>query len=323
MELYIEKDFLDNFYIDFDESQINKIAKKVITEYGNKRVFINYKIDEFEKLEDENEIFALISNTLPPIPVADIKTHLFEQSDFKQTLIFMNENEDWFEEAEKEGALCFSFDNYREKIEKIIDKLHYKIDLSIKFPGWENLLNVFKFINFNKVVITDGYILTVDHENKIESDIIKILQVLNDENYSCNIEILTKELNSPINNETRHIKEKAKKRYKYLKKQFSNKKMDFRILMYYNNDSYDFHDRTIESNFTLMDCGKGFRLEKNKKISNSQIISETIFEKYTYDRLKSHKNLRKKYFEKLAGRTLLLTNKDRRKYEEDFFIMYP
>lgn len=46
------------------------------------------------------------------------------------------------------------------------------------------------------------------------------------------------------------------------------------------------HDRVIATNFSLMDAGLGFNLLPYKT-TNSQIISETIFDKYTYRRLNS------------------------------------
>ena len=47
-----------------------------------------------------------------------------------------------------------------------------------------------------------------------------------------------------------------------------------------------------------MDSGVGFNLMPMKK-SDSQIISETIFEKYTYDRLKNLTKIQTAYLLKL------------------------
>ena len=61
---------------------------------------------------------------------------------------------------------------------------------------------------------------------------------------------------------------------------------------------FDFHDRIIQTNYSLTECGKGFNLSHSKK-SNSQIISESIFDKYTYNRLKNHRKMQADYFKKL------------------------
>ena len=48
-----------------------------------------------------------------------------------------------------------------------------------------------------------------------------------------------------------------------------------------------------------MECGKGFNIIPAKP-SNSQIISRTIFEKYTYNRLNRIQKNQKKYIDKLV-----------------------
>ena len=40
MELFIEKEFLDDFYIAYDSSSIDNAVKAIITNYGDKKVFI-------------------------------------------------------------------------------------------------------------------------------------------------------------------------------------------------------------------------------------------------------------------------------------------
>ena len=112
MELYIEKEFLYKFNKKYINKPVQKIVKEIFIEYGSKRVFVDYNTEDFKKLEEENSFFDLISNIIPPTSVDSINQHLFSNSDFKQTLVFANNKEDWFEKAEYNGALCFSFDNY-------------------------------------------------------------------------------------------------------------------------------------------------------------------------------------------------------------------
>ncbi len=297
MELYIEKEFLDNFYMDYNNDSIQQRVKNIFIGYGSKRVYIDFDINDFEKIENENEYFALICNTIPPTPVKSIKEHLFSKSNFEQNLIFMNKEHDWFLDAENKGALCFSFDNYKGKINEIIDKLHFKIDLSENFMGWEFLQN-FKTINFNNLVISDGYILSDKNRQKIEENIIPILKnLISDKKENINISILTKELN-PIKPEDKYKREKAKKRYGKLNSIFSNYKAKFFIILSDFPSDFVLHDRNISTNFSLIDCGEGFNLMPYKA-SNSQIISETIFDKYTYNRLKNIKKKQFDYIEKL------------------------
>jgi len=297
MEVYVEREFLDNFYLEFEGKKLQKVLLSIMTSYGNKRVFVNYELDDFEKVKSENEFFALIGNTLPAIPVESIEKHLFDYSDFRQVLVFMNEPQAWFDEAEKKGSICFSFSNYEKKIKEIVNNLRFKIDLSEGFKGWQ-FLELFKEIPFNNLVITDGYVLSDKANQKAEENILPILKILLGKRTGMTeIDIITKDLD-PLSPEPKHIKEKAKKRYELLNRTFAKFRAKFKIIMDGIDNPFDFHDRIIQTNFSLTECGKGFNLSQSKP-SNSQIISETIFDKYTYDRLNRHRAMQSQYIEKL------------------------
>lgn len=309
MELYIEKEFLDYFDIDYSQKPIQEIVKKMIIDYGKKRVFINFKSEDFKNLENESEFFSLIgSKDKAPWPVKSIKEHLFSKSDFKQTIVFTYKKEAWFEEAENKGALCFSFDNYQEKIKEIIEQLHFKKDLSENFDGWD-ILQKFKVLNFNSIVVSDNYILSHEMNKGIKDNIISLLQeIIYKKDRKINIKIFTKVIVplEKLRNLTDEIKEakkkeKAKNIHQFLNSFFANYETNFSIIC---NDhkpfEYRFHDRYITTNFSLMDGTGGFNLIPYKK-SDVQIISETIFDKYTYDRLKSINNIQQKYLKKMQN----------------------
>jgi len=310
MELYIEKEFLDNFYLDYsDDNSIHEIVKRLITRYGNKKVFID--IDDFtaldadkgikllEQLKYDNELFSLIcDNDRLPIPVKSIKEHLFSKCNFTQTLVFTNEKQEWFIEAQKKGALCFSFNTYMQDIKTIVEKLHFKIDLSEKIQNWSFIGN-YDYLNFNSIVITDNYILSNKTNQYIIDNLIPLLKNMVKEKVSkINIDIITLDLN-PISEEEKHKKEKAKKRHKLLNSRFAKANVKFKIFINIKDfNKNDFHDRNILTNFSILDSGKGFNLFPFKK-SNSQIISETIFEKFTYDRLNRIKEMQSEYLKNI------------------------
>lgn len=327
MELYIENNFLDDFYADYNDEPVKEIVKNIIIGYGRKRVFINFDINDFEKLENENEFFALISNISSPNPIDSIEEHLFLNSDFDQTIIFMNNTQEWFSDAERKGALCFSFDNYEERIKEIIDKLHFKIDLSENFEDWSFSSN-YNYLKFNKISILDGYILTNKKNQEMNKNIIPLLKGIlylkNNENHK--IEFLSKDIIDidKFKKENRNLgyfasiekieklkKKKASKLYTKLNSYFANYNVRFSIIM--NNlirNAFDFHDRIILTNFSLLECGKGFNLIPYRK-SNSRLISETIFDKDCYKRLNNLRQMQEEYIE------------DLKKLENNKFKMYP
>lgn len=308
MELFIEKEFLDNFYLAVDNDRLTKgeeVFIKILTEYGDKAVFIDYDVttpEELQSLKQDNLYFALAFNTSTPKSIVSVKDYLFTHSHFKQTLVFMNKDQEWFGEAECKGALCFSFGNYEQKIKTIIDQLHFKIDLSASFLGW-SFLESFKVLNYNSIVISDRYILTDKENQNIADNIIPLLsKIIRNPEREVNIKIFTKDLN-PISDACKHQKEKARKRYQKLNSAFLKYKTKFYIILNdfpLNDYDYKMHDRYLATNFSLLDCGEGFNLIPHKG-SDSQIISETIFDIYTYKRLNNLKKMRALYVQRLQG----------------------
>src|SRR5690554_2006442 len=186
MELYIEKEFLDNFFVE-DKGPIQERVKKVFEDYGSKKVFIDIPIKDtthLEQLKKDNEVFASIcSNDKTPFSVDSIKEHLFEKSDFAQTLVFVNEDKDWLEDAENRGALCFTWKNYISKIESIILNFHKEIDLIDGFVGWQDFEKI-KNLPSNEVIVDDPYILSNSDGQKIKDNLLPLLaSIFNNKSY--------------------------------------------------------------------------------------------------------------------------------------------
>lgn len=300
MELFIELDFLENFEIIFDDkNRIHKIVKSIIIEYGNKNVYIDYNENDFIKLKNEFEFFALIANTTPPVSVDSIQETALNNATFKQTLVFTNEYQSWCNVVENKGAICFNFKDFETKINKIVNELHFKIDLSEEFVGW-HCLQSYDLINFNNIVISDKYILTDKTQQRIQDNIEGVLNVLlSDSIDKTDVVFFTEDLNPNRPGRSEQIREKAKKRYKYLNRVFANYNVKFSIINTAEDRDFDHHDRLITTNFSILESGKGFNLLPYKR-SNSQIISETIFDKYTYKRLKNIISNQEKYINKLT-----------------------
>lgn len=316
MELYVEKEFLDNFSIEFDQknpSPGQKIVASIFEDYGDVEWFIDVEMntpEDFEALELNYYFFAKRSNYKAPMGVSSIKERLFKHSDFEQTIIFSASDEKWFEEAEAKGALCFSYENYQRKIHGIINSCHFKIDLSEQFKSWKYFTSLSN-LPLNQLLINDNYILTDKSNQPLNQNVISLLQtLLFNKKESTTIEIFTKDLN-PISPNKSHVKEAAKKR---LKKLNSGLDSDLHSIKIINNDlqkeKFDLHDRVLLSNFFSIDSGKGFNLFPYKK-SNSQITVETIFDKYTYQRLNNHLKIYKDYMKKLSI------------YEDTYFTVHP
>ena len=290
MELYVEKKFLNKFSKDYSGEATHEIVRKMFLEYAEKDVFIDSNIKDFKNLDTGNEVFEVLYDISPPVKVGSIKEHLFSKSDFSQTIVFTNDEEDWFVDAENKGALCFCFDNYQEKIKEIVDKLHFEIDLSKTFTGW-GFLTEYSNLRYNQITIIDKYILSGDDIKKVEDNIVPILKKMKQNNNKLNVSFLTgKIVAKNLEHLPEKIKEKAKKRCKFISSNTELPLAAIKIIKLDDERDFDFHDRIIQTNFSMLECGKGFIL-KGVNPSNSVIRSETIFRKFTYNRLK---NIRKR-----------------------------
>lgn len=300
MELFIEKEFLEDFEIDFDESPIKVVLKNIITNYGDKKVCINYNENDFEQLKNEYEFFALICNTTVPIPINDFEASV-KKSNCLQTLIFTKKEEPWHKEMEHKGAWCFSFENYKIKIKSLMDQIHFKVDLSNGFSNW-NVLD-FSKIPFNHLQITDGYILK-DERNIKENLIPLVASFVQKKKEKIVIDLLVKEVGFKSATEEKK-REFAENYHRKLNSKFS-KLINLKIYLSNLISSIDLHDRTVITNYSILDSGVGFSLV-GRKVSNSQMISESIFDKYTYDRLRRLKAYQQKYITKLKSNTFQST----------------
>lgn len=298
MELYIEKEFLDNFFVE-DKGPIQERVKGVFKDYGSKKVFIDIPIKDtthLEQLKTDNTIFASIcSNDKIPFSVDSIKEHLFNTSNFAQTLVFVNEDKDWLEDAEKRGALCFTWKNYISKIESIVLNYHKEIDLIDGFVGWQDLDKI-KDMPSNQIIIDDPYILSNSDGQKIKDNLFPLLDsMFHSKAYQVNT-ILFAKLNPKNSLPVEKIIDKAESVHKGLKSHFVEFKTSFKIISTDDSLRYKvrFHDRIILTNFLKIESGVGFNLVPSKK-SNSEIRIDSIFTKRTYDRMKKLKKVYNDY----------------------------
>ena len=292
MELYIEKEFLDNFYLEFDESSASssqKIVATILKEYAEVEWFIDCKtetLEQIETLKAENPFFHARTVYSSPISVNSVKDYFFEKSKCDQTLIFTQYKGDWFNEAERRGALCFSYENYQQKIENIVQKCHFKIDLSEKFKGWgTSLKNIQELMPLNKIIVNDSYLL--DKPEFYKNNVYPLIKVISEKKST------TKHFYTDILN--KRVPFKSNIIYNLLKEKYPTSEIK---IIHNNVDNLNSHDRLLYSNHYIIDCAIGFNFNQ-QLTSNSQIIIETIFEKYTYNRLRNHLRKMDNHFQNL------------------------
>lgn len=290
MDLFVEKEFLEEFELDYDysehKSEIQKILYSVLTEYTDARLFLNAPLSFI----NESRILSLFSNINLDITFEfDIESYFDSKTvPNNQTLVFTREEKDWFYDLRNQGVLCFSYNDYEREIKTFINETTFKIDLSDpeQIPvDWKVFHFIGRYTNF--IIVSDPYILNDGSGQKIKENLIPLLKENLNVNHFYSIFIIT-EVDKDIN-------KKVKKIYSSLK--------DYKIKIFVFNriktiESMSLHDRYLYSNYTITSSGTGFNLNISKPV-NSKIESASLFEKFTYKCINNHLKHLIKYINKL------------------------
>ena len=259
------------------------IVKAIFKEYHQKEVYVNTSMPS--RNEFENGLFEIEMDYGTLMSLPNFGEYVKNETHCAFSLFFMLENHSWFSLAEEKGALCFSWENFENRIKNITKECHFKVDLSNgDFQDWQKLLENIRKLPTNQIILIDKYILD---KRKIENNILPVIkqfqrqyrvtyllktQLMKIDNYK-KFDIVAKEYNEVIKS-----------------------KIDVDISFVSIKDgiysgSPDFHDRILYGQYFIVDSTKGFDIKELKTNSNLQIISETIFDKYTYKRMINHKRL--------------------------------
>jgi hypothetical protein len=243
--------------------------------------------------------------------VDSIENELNNLNEIDQVLVFTYEKRN-FQELEKKGILCFNYSNYVKEIQAIIDICHIKIDLSYELKNikigeysktignlWNPIKDIVNKLTFNKIVINDKYILVNNYNQKIEKNLGLFLNQILHSKENISIDIYTSNFIQKKKDEKgltiEEIYSDVEEKWNLLDSKISNNKIGI-ISNFEEKEKklklkkMDFHDRIMYLNYLVIDSTKGFNLMPHIP-SNSQIIFETIFNKYTYDRIINHNNL--------------------------------
>lgn len=181
LAIYIEKDFITAFQQEyFDSITSTSIGQKtlydLLVKYPETIWYIDVAIDidkQLEQLNIEIPLTAKKSDYFGPLPVEEISLEYIDFTKHRSILVFAKENKSWFKEAEEKGALCFSLDNYEQKIEEIKESFEYRIDLSEDDFDWDEL----RFLEeCNSIILNDNYILTDGPYQKMNKNLIPLLK---------------------------------------------------------------------------------------------------------------------------------------------------
>lgn len=294
MDLFVEKEFIEEFELEYDcsghQSDIQKIVFSLFTEFPKIKLFIDAPLSFI----NESRILSIFSDNNTNIQSDVDFDHRFNNQFClsPQTLVFTKNTKSWFSKVKDKDALCYSYADYEIEIQKFINDTHFEIDLSDpqNIPiSWK----IFKFLNrqTNFIILSDPYILCDCSGQEISKNLIPLLKENLNKSHSYSIFIIT---------DTEEVDDIDKKigQLNSVLNGYHPKIYIFNIVNAFEN--FRLHDRILYSNYTITYSGKGFNLYSTKP-TNSEIVSRSIFEKHTYKRFINHLKELEKYIFKLEN----------------------
>jgi len=193
MDLFIEKEFAENFQIEYSPQKttaIQNIIDSIFSEYTG----INWFLDASEEYVIENELLFRLSDYNLNFEFNVDFDKLFGNQFMpnKQTLVLTQKPKKWFPMLKRKGVLCFCYETYEKDLNDFINATHFKVDLSDadNIPvDWK----IFKFLenNTNYLIISDPYILKDKAGQKIKNNLIPLLKENLNKELNYNIFIIT------------------------------------------------------------------------------------------------------------------------------------
>jgi hypothetical protein len=291
MNLYIEKEFLFDFTLGYEETTASDATKRLFNfiSFPEMERYINEEITP-NNLDDFEFCFAKTKISTIKLPVnIDFKIKVEESDCLSQSIFLLKAETEWMKTAVQKGALCFTLDSYEEKVAALINSCHFKIDLSEQFQGWDSFEKL-TYYTSKDFFITDNYLLLDKPNQRIDQNCGHLFKSIfsNEKNY--NLSIFTRNINESANATPIEVADLAIKKRGKLSSILANYKVKIKLTNNGLRDNSFFHDRLILTDFYILESTKGFNIVP-WTASNSQMICESIFEKFTYKRLK---NVRKK-----------------------------
>ncbi len=320
MEIFIEHEFLIDFYSDYSRCKVNNsltepqnVLNIIFTEYAETFLFLDLIETDFKSLLELDPSFGFLLNYQSQLNFTGPFKTYFQKNDpkFRQALLCLNTKEDWHQILTELNCLILYKDDYQETIVSLIQDQHFKINFSNiekqKIKSWKDF-SLISELPIDYLIFTDNYLL-VDHgSQKIQHNIIPFLNSIlaknKREDKATTLIILTKASPPPYQRPSPSFTERFfSDNYKNLKRLEKTHNLN----IYLVNSSllpydYDFHDRYLFTNFSILTSGKGFNLYPyfKKSKSTTKIVHETILKKDAYEEYCDNMRMIKNYIKDIG-----------------------
>lgn len=275
--IYIEKEFLDYFNLNWNKLKYGEEIYNLLTSFADVDIYHNYDTNEDFIKEDLNPIGSLISAKGHVKIIKSVFTFdsIFQKLHKPLKLLFTSNR---FKTPISEGFLSFNIDNIDEKWHEISKKLNWKVALDDKKERKEieDYWCRLKDFEINELILMDKYILNNNFIDCFIEKYIKKLQI-----NKLDFTLLT-QLQSITNNPYNSGNEIFQK----VKKKLNLNTFNFYEITFRDKNFHYFHDRILISNFFLIEIGAGFSRLKSNNDVNTVLHCNSIFDGFTYKRIK-------------------------------------
>jgi len=313
MHLFIEREFLINFEIEYDfvnyytNSAVKNIFNKILTEYSYVTLYTDY--DNLEEALDESRLINLFTNNNASVKfIEDFSIYFGEVEELPlRTLVFTENKKEVFNRIPSLGGIHFSYDDFEIELGQFRQRIEKKIDFSdISNFTWDEFSEVSK-ISFRSIVISDPYILSDKSDQKLERNLIPMLkELMGTKEHKIELCIYSDEIQNSRERGRSEIEVLEKKR-SFVSSKLAGKLESFSIVkskVY--RDQFEQHDRYCYMDYVIISAGKGFNVVPFK-VGDTSIEIKSIFEKSSYKQLINHLKKLQEYNQKVYGREVIDT----------------
>lgn len=288
MNVYIEKQFVENFLKIGNDGEEIKIIWEIIQSYAEVTWFFEEDLtqENYEILEISNQIYKTIATKSSNIKFfnKDFCTEIKRNKDKAQILLADND-EDWHDSV-SDYVLIMSTRDFHTKIKDFKRKFSFRFIVN-ENDHW-NELDKLRSAIIKDIVIIDNYCLTDYFEKndlrKFKSNFIYILnKIVSREN---NLKILVQ----PNKIGRGNYQEEKLKDLGELIRDNTNIDSEIQLINSKLKSKFDFHDRNIVTAYYILRSGKGFSRETEKMI-NSEVECLCILEPWGYNLIRHRKGL--------------------------------
>jgi len=306
MDFVFDLDFLDLYTLEYNKTMSHhQVIERLLTEYTQYKLVI---ITEKKRGKLETYLFDNIPSVFQAISnVAGFELYktlgdYLSNNNSERGLVFSDKVKDHIEEIKLSSKVGFSWYNLFDDI--INFEQSFKINKNMNSE--EEFWNEFNKIGLclNDITIVDKYILREDGKQLAElcKKVCSYSDSININVFYQKVPIISKIHETEYDN-MKSFLEKSKLR---LHSVLTRKKIkpNF-IYLYYEKlkGKFDFHDRYLYHPYGLIKAGGGFDEKGKVDKTNSDILSSSLFDKYSFRKMREHKEMQNKYIDSVSPKT--------------------